>query len=290
MEICKNYIKNNFKVLKNVFLKYCAVIFPLLEVITIFISLEDLGFKNKHTKILFFSIILIFGVIIAVICICLRKKKQIFGDTSNGCYISYGNIIESAFNNKNSKEKIIVIHVNRCFDLSCENNLIRKDSIHGQFLQKFIHNDEERNKLHNYIENDLKNRNIDFDTLKRHDKKHGYLKRYPAGTVVKVASENNVIFYLLALSQLDNNLKAKCTELEFYKALSELLNYYDSHGKGVDLYCSVMGDKIVSPHKKTKEIIDFMVSVFKFNKNTIRGNINLVVYEKLKSEISILDY
>lgn len=285
-----NRIKNNFKVLKKCFLGYCATIFPLLEVVTIFIPLEDFGINSRQSKILLFIVLLCIGIAFAVISILLRRKKQVFGDTSNGCTICYGDLMKIAFDNQEKKEKIIVIHVNRCFDLSCENNLIRENSIHGQFLQKYIHGENEREELHNYIENDLTNRNIEFETLSKNDKKSGYLKRYPSGTVVEVKGDNNVVFYLLALSKLDDNLIANCTELEFYNSLSDLLVYYDSYGNGADLYCSVMGDKIVKPHRETKDIIDFMISVFKFNKNAIRGNINLVVYEELKSIISILDY
>lgn len=285
-----NRIKNNFKILKKCFLGYCATIFPLLEVVTIFIPLEDFGINSRRAKILLFILLLCIGIAFSVISILLRRNKQVFGDTNNGCTICYGNLMKIAFDNKEKKEKIIVIHVNRCFDLSCENNLIRENSIHGQFLKKYIHDENERNELHNYIENDLTNRNIEFETLSKKDKKSGYLKRYPAGTVVEVKGENNVVFYLLALSKLDNNLIANCTELEFYNSLSKLLVYYDSYGQGADLYCAVMGDKIVKPHRETKETIDFMISVFKFNNNEIRGNINLVIYEGLKSTISILDY
>ena len=95
---------------------------------------------------------------------------------------------------------------------------------------------------------------------------------------------------MLALSTLDENLIANCTEFEFYNSIFKLLDYYDAHGQGADLYCSVMGDKIVKPHRGTENIIDFMISVFKFNKGKIRGNINLAVYKKLKSTISILKY
>lgn len=285
-----NRIKNNFKVLKKCFLGYCATIFPLLEVVTIFIPLEDFGVNSRQSKILLLIVLLCIGIAFAVISIFLRRKKQIFGDTSKGCTICYGNLMNIAFDNRKKKEKIIVIHVNRCFDLSCENNLIRGSSIHGQFIDKYIDNEDEKEKLHNYIESDLKNRNIEFEILSRKDKKLGYLKRYPEGTVVEVKGENNVVFYLLALSKLDDNLIANCTELEFYNSLSKLLVYYDSYGQGADLYCAVMGDKIVKPHRETKEIIDFMISVFKFNNNAIRGNINLVIYEGLKSTISILDY
>ena len=237
-----------------------------------------------------FCISLGIAVIVSIISILLRRKKKLFGNMNHGLTISYGDLMKVAFGKKKEQKKIVVIHVNRCFDLSCEDNLIRESSIHGQFIDKYINNEDEKKKLHNYIETNLKNRNINFETLSKKDKKLGYLKRYPEGTVVELEGDNNVVFYLLALSKLDDNLIANCTELEFYNSLSSLLSYYDSNGQGADLYCTVMGDKIVKPHKETEEIIDFMISVFKFNKNKIRGNINLIVYEKLKSTISILNY
>ncbi len=152
-------IKNNISVLRKYFLGYCAAVFPLLEIITIFISLEDFGIDSKKSKIMLFIILICVGTFTAVFSTLLQTKKQIFGDTSKGCSICYGDLMKIAFNNRKMKEKIIVIHVNRCFDLSCENNLIRENSIHGQFLKKYIHNEDEREKLHNYIESYLKNRN-----------------------------------------------------------------------------------------------------------------------------------
>ncbi len=285
-----NRIKNNVSVLKKYFIRYYAVIFSIFEVIIFFMPFEDIGIIDKKSRIIMFCISLGIAVVLSIISILLRRKKKLFGDMNQGLTISYGDLMKVAFNKRKEQKKIVVIHVNRCFDLSCENNLIRESSIHGQFINKYIHNESEKEKLHNYIESDLESRNIEFEKLSRDNKKSGYLKRYPEGTVVEFKGENDVVFYLLALSKLDNNLIANCTELEFYNSFSELLNYYDSNGQGADLYCAVMGDKIVKPHRETEEIIDFMISVFKFNKDKIRGNINLVVYEKLKSSISILNY
>lgn len=283
-------IKNNVSVLWKYFVGYYVAFFSVLEVIAFFISFEDIGIVNKKSKFAIFCISLGIDVVLSIMSVLLRRKKKLFGGINHGLVISYGDLMKIAFRKKKRQKKIVVIHVNRCFDLSCEDNLIRESSIHGQFIEKYIKNEDEKEKLHNYIEANLKNRNIEFETLSRKDKKLGYLKRYPEGTVVEVKGENNVVFYLLALSKLDDNLIANCTELEFYNSLSKLLIYYDSYGQGADLYCAVMGDKIVKPHRETKEIIDFMISVFKFNNNAIRGKINLVVYEGLKSIISILDY
>ena len=78
-----NRIKNNFKILKKCFLGYCATIFPLLEVVTIFIPLEDFGINSRRAKILLFIVLLCIGIAFSVISILLRRNKQVFGDTSN---------------------------------------------------------------------------------------------------------------------------------------------------------------------------------------------------------------
>lgn len=57
-----NRIKNNFKILKKCFLGYCATIFPLLEVVTIFIPLEDFGINSRRAKILLFIVLLCIGI------------------------------------------------------------------------------------------------------------------------------------------------------------------------------------------------------------------------------------
>lgn len=283
-----NRIKNNIKVLRKYFVRCYASIFSILEVINLFMPFDDMGITNRKSRIIVFCVSLGIAVILSIVLILLRKKKQLFGDMNRGLSIRYGDLMKIASSNR--KRKIVVIHVNRCFDLSCENNLIREDSLHGQFINKYIHNEKEKEELHNYIQSYLENRQIPYEQLTRSDKKAGYLKRYPEGTVVEYKGENNVVFYFLALSKLDENLIANCSEIEFYNSILKLLSYYDSHGQGADLYCTVMGDKIVKPHRETTEIINFMISIFKFSQDKIRGKINLVVYEKLKSTISILNY
>ena len=173
--------------------------------------------------------------------------------------------------------------------MSCKDNLIAKRSIHGQWINSLIKDSEQRTKLNNYIQKNLSERQIPYTELTKESKKAGNLKRYKSGSVVEIPYNNNTTFYLLAFAELDQNLKAQCTEIEFYRALSGLLEYYDSNSQGTDLYCPVMGDHIVNPCRDTKSIIDFMISVLKFNKSKIRGKMNIVVYYKLKSTISILD-
>lgn len=280
-----DWIKNNFSVLRKYFLAYCSAIFALLEIANIFLSLDEFGIDTKSKKLILFCVCILIAIIISIINVLVRRKKQVFGDINRGLTLRYGDVIKIGFTKKPKEEIIIVIPVNRCFDISCENNLINSTSIHGQWIDAYIKSEEERTALKNKIDNILQNQKSQIIS----EKKLGNKNRFSPGTIVEIQGENNVKFYLLAFSYLDNELKAQCSEIEFYNTLSKLIDYYNTHDNNKDLFCPIMGDHIVYPYRDTETCLDFMISVFKFKKTSIRGRINIVVYNKLKSEISILD-
>lgn len=282
-------IKANFKSLFRYFLAIWSSLSALAGVVLTFISWEDMGITSRFTRLLILCGIVLIAVIGAAIAILCRNNKRIFGDINKGMELCYGDIIRIGFPKKGQR-RIVVIPVNRCFDLSCEGNLISRRSIHGQWIEKYIGNDNERVQLTNKIQQILSERGEAFDLLCKADKCDGNLKRYRPGTVVELAGKKNVSFYLLALSEFDKGLRAHCSEADFYAALQGLLEYYDIHGMSEDMYCPVMGDHIVRPTRGTNDIISLMLSVFRFNREKIHGRIHVVVYDKMKSEIPILDY
>ena len=281
----KRWIKSNYSVLFKYFLAYCSAVFALLEIVCIFISLDDCGIDTRTKKVILLFICLVIAITLTTINVLARNKKQIFGDINRGLTLKYGDVINLGFPKKDKGERIIVIPVNRCFDLSCENNLINPTSIHGQWINKYITNEEERKRIKNRIDGTLQKCDSQIVT----EKTVGNNMRYSPGTVVELQGKNNVTFYLLAFSYLDHELKAQSSEIEFYNTLSGLIDYYNTHDYSKELFCPVMGDHIVNPHRDTESCLDFMISVFKFKKHCIRGKINIVVYNKLKSTISILD-
>ena len=280
-----SWIRCNLPVLKKYFLAYCSAIFALLEIVCIFVSLDDCGIDTKTKKVVLFCICLSASIIISIISVAIRNKKQLFGDINRGLTIKYGDVIKLGFSDKTKEGIIVVIPVNRCFDLSCKNNLINPTSIHGQWIKKYIVNEKDRETINNKINTVLQN----CDSQIVANKVVGNSHRYSPGTVVELQGENNVTFYLLAFPYLDNELKAQSSEIEFYNTISGLIDYYNTHENHKELFCPVMGDHIVNPHRDTESCLDFMISVFKFKKSCIRGKINIVVYNKLKSTISILD-
>jgi len=282
-------IKNNFLAIIKYFVAYWGALSTLLGVWIAFFSWEDMGVNRKITRLLILLGIIAIAFITAIITVLCRNKKRIFGDINKGVTLCYDDIIKLGFPKKATGRKIVVIPVNRCFDLSCENNLISKKTIHGQWIGKFIKSAQKEQEIDLYIQNELRKQGVSFDTIAKESKKEGNTCRYPCGTVVSIEGNNNITFYLLALSNFDEGLRAHCSELEFCETIQGLLHYYDRYGQGEDLYCPVMGDHIVRPTKNTNDVIDLMLSIFKFNNSLIHGNINLVVYNKMKKDISILN-
>jgi len=285
-----NRLKINTTVLFKYFVSIGGSLTAFATLILSFASWEDLGIKNFSCKLLILIGIGVVSFLIAAVAILARNKKTIFGEMDKGLLIQYGDVINLGFNNYGKSKKIIVIPVNRCFDLSCEDNLISEGSIHGQWLKNYITSESGREKLHQKIESDLAEQNANYTEVDKNEKKYGYLKRYAPGTIVELIETNGITFYLWGVSELDSNLKANSTEIDYFKALQSLVDYYDSYGQCVDLYCPVFGDHIIRPTRPTEDVLHFMISTFKINKLKIHGNIHIIVYDQKKADVPILKY
>ncbi len=285
-----NRLKINTTVLFKYFISIGGSLTAFATLILSFASWEDLGIKTVSCKLLILIGIGVVSFLIATVTILVRNKNTIFGEIDKGLSIQYGDVIDLGFNNHGKSKKIIVIPFNRCFDLSCENNLISEESIHGQWLDNYISSEKDRKELHQRIETYLAEQNANYTDVNKNDKKYGYLKRYAPGTIVELIETNGITFYLWGVSELDSNLKANSTEIDYFKALQNLVDYYDSHGQCVDLYCPVFGDHIIRPTRPTEDVLHFMISTFKINKLKIHGNIHIIVYDQKKADVPILKY
>lgn len=285
---------NRLKINGIVIFKYCLSIWgtisTIVSLILAFVSWNEIGITDFWYKILVLIGIGFFSLVLSVLIVIFKNSKKIFGDKDKGLSVEYGDIIESAFDNCGKSKKIIVIPVNRCFDLSCENNLISEKSIHGKWLKKFIPSEKERNELHKKIEVILTEKQQEYIFLNKKQKKVGYSKQYETGAIVELSESNDIIFYLWAISEFDDNLCANCSEVDYFNALQKLIDYYDKNGQCVDMYCPIVGDHIIRPTKPTEDALHFMISMFKINKSKIHGNIHIVVYNQKKADISILKY
>ena len=72
-------------------------------------------------------------------------------------------------------------------------------------------------------------------------KKRGKRKCFENGTIVVVEGKNNIEFFLLALSEFDENNKAQASKEEVIKCLKKAMEFYDINGQGYQMYITLMG-------------------------------------------------
>ena len=126
--------------------------------------------------------------------------------------------------------------------------------------------------------------------MTNHEKKLGKLKRYPLGTIAEIKGSNNTIFYLTALTWLDENLKAHCDRYEYFRCLQCLIDHYDTYGHIAPIYIPTMGCGLARVDLNLCEAVEAMLTIWKINSEKMQGDVNIIVYEKQKNVLSIADF
>lgn len=284
-------IKNNAKYIFTHFTFIASMIFGLISIIQMFVGWDTLGVKDDtKCKIFIFSAILVTSIIVALIWgICFSNKKRVFIEDEVEIVVKYGDLFKIAFPQSQKNEKIVVIAVNRCFDTIISKDLIKADSMHGQFLQKFIKNDSDRLQLDREIETSLQEFDVPYENLSRSDKRYGKLKRYPLGAVARVNGKNGITFFLLALTKFDVDCVAHCNKHEYVECILKLFEYYDVHGQGNELYLYPMGTKMARTGLSKKEALDATVVLTKISKEYLKSKTMIIVDRRNKNDIAIMD-
>lgn len=249
-------IKNNAKYIITRFTLIASMIFGLISIVQMFVDWDMLGIEGDDAKckIFIFCMILFSCVVMALIWgIFFSNSRSILVKDEVHIVVKYGDLLKVAFPKKYCGKKIVVIAVNRCFDTIVNQDLIKDDSVHGQFLQLYAADDAARQRLDEAIDTSLQEFGIPYETLNRSDKRYGKLKRYPLGSVARINGENGITFFLLALTSFDLDCVAHCNRHEYVECLLKLFEYYDAHGQGRDLYLYPMGTKMARTGLSKKE-------------------------------------
>lgn len=284
-------IKNNTKYIFSRFTVISSLLFGIISIIQMFVGWDIIGIKEElKYRIFIFIICLVVCIMVALIWgLFFANEKKILIEDEVEIVVKYGDLLKVAFPKKHKTEKVIVIAVNRCFDTVISEDLVKADSVHGQFLQKFIKNDSDRLQLDREIDASLHEFNIPYEVISRSDKRYGKLKRYPLGSVARIKGEKGVTFFLLALTTFDENCVAHCTKYEFVDCIFKLYEYYDAHGQGNELYLYPMGTKMARTGFTKKEALDTIITLTKISKEYLKSKTTIVVDRRNKNEISIMD-
>lgn len=251
-------IKNNAKYIFTRFTIVASMVFGLISIVQMFVDWDMLGVNcdDIKGKITILCLILVSCIVIALIWgIFLSNSKRVLVEDDVHIVVKYGNLLKIAFPRKKRSKKIVVIAVNRCFDTIVNQDLIKDDSVHGQFLQLYAADDSARQRLDDEIDASLQEFGIPYETISRSDKRYGKLKRYPLGSVARIDGKNGITFFLLALTSFNRDCVAHCNKHEYVECLLKLFEYYDAHGQGQELYLYPMGTKMARTGLSKKEAL-----------------------------------
>lgn len=285
-----NRIKNNLHFIFNRFTFVVSIVFALLSGIQMFIDWDSIGIDDIKNKIaVLLGILMICAIISIVWGMVFANKIAIYSKDDVEIEVRYGNLMKIAFPKKKKNDKIVVIAVNRCFDMVVSQDLIYEGSVHGQFIKRYVHNESERAGLEANIKKSLSDFGYKPVRLKRSDKRYGDLDRYPLGSIARINGENGVTFFLLALTEFDKDCKAHCNKHQYVECMLKLFDYYDSHGQGMELYLYPMGTGMARTGLSKKEALEATVMLTKLSKEHLKSKTTIVVDKRCKNEISITD-
>lgn len=285
-----NRIKNNLHFIFNRFTFVVSIVFALLSGIQMFIDWDNIGIDDIKNKIaVLLGILMICAIISIVWGMVFANKITICSKDDVEIEVRYGDLMKIAFPKKKKNDKIVVIAVNRCFDMVVNQDLIFEGSVHGQFLKRYVHNESERAGLEANIKKSLSDFGYKPVRLKRSDKRYGNLDRYPLGSIARINGENGVTFFLLALTEFDKDCKAHCNKHQYVECMLKLFEYYDSHGQGMEMFLYPMGTGMARTGLSKKEALEATVMLTELSKEHLKSKTTIVVDKRYKNEISITD-
>lgn len=291
-------IKRNVENIGKASLAIAGSSFSILSIVLSFVTWEEFGITSTCSKVIIFWIILIVSLLVGILWIYVLKRSNMVWSNGDGkINICYADIIKLAFPKKGKGRRIIVIPVNTCFDTIVDENialydkpLVSPTTVHGLWVKNMIKHGTSISDIDSAIDNYVRIKNIiPIKELTCREKSRGKLKCFENGTTVIIEGKNNVEFFLVALSEFDDNNKAQSSKEEVIECIEKLLDFYDGNGQGYEMFITLMGTGRSRAGLTHEESLQIIKSVFSLHSENIHGTINIVIYSKDRDKVSIFD-
>lgn len=288
-------IKLNCRYIFQNTLHIAGTAYTVATIILAFVSWNDLKITSTTHKIFALLFIFVGSFILAgIYTLFFKKSKTLWSRGSGSVQVRYMDILKLAFSKSSSSKKIIVIPVNTNFDTIVDTDLSAHDkplvsekSLHGQWVNAMISHGYTREELNQKIQQSLSLTHITPCYTK--GRSPGNPDFYPFGSTAILRYNQRVTFFLLALSEFDDDNVAYCSPGNYLASLAALIDCYIQHGQGYDIYIPLMGTNLSKARLSHKEAMDKIVSILKLRENQLFGKITVVVYPKDRKYVTILD-
>lgn len=290
----KRYLKTiciNKKVLCKYFISTLSVIYTIISALSIFFEPSDLGLELDTVCKKSIVLIIVNGCafLIAMVMVCVFRKVTIVKETQLSITVRYGNLWKFGFPKYSKKQRIVVVNVNTAFDTIVDGPevvkpLVSATSIHGQWILNMAAHNIKSEDLNYKIKESFRQQEILPSSTK--NKTRGNSEIYPRGTIAVYPYENTT-FYLLAMAEFDDDNNAQNTQEKLRKTILKLIEYIGKFSQNCDVYIPIMGSGISRTGIDDQTALELLLSNLKLNKKSLRGNINIVVYEKDRDKVII---
>ncbi|GHV49083.1 hypothetical protein FACS189499_09840 [Clostridia bacterium] len=228
--------------------------------------------SSKVTGVLIF---LIFSYIIALLWTVQISKVIISIGNNKNISIEFGDLFDG---------QSVIIPVNRYFDTLVNEDVISRNSIAGQFIEKYFPGNVV--ELNTLIDQKLSTLSPELTT-----KTLGKNKAYPIGTIV-VLNHSGKNFYLIASTDVDltTNSTCSCNDEILGCSIRSLLNSLNHNANMDDVYMPVIGTGLSRMQKDVKTVLEYIISVIKMSEIPWRCHIHIIIRKKDKGNINLLEF
>lgn len=285
----------NFKAIKKCYLYCISIAFSFFTLYAMIFKIEWLVNMTWYFKIPLFLGALIILFLFSLLIVFFRRKQKICKTPNGALMAMYGDIFKIGFENDN-KKKCVVIPFNTTFDVIVDDSiskinkpLISVNTLHGQWIKKMIDLGESEDTLSRQIFGSLDNQGIKpLKFFSFSEKKRGNLNAYDIGTIAMV-EKNNTTFFLVAISEFDDQNVSQSNRDLIIKAVNSILNIYDHKSQGHPLFIPLIGAGRSRSGVDNKESFQIIKNYCMLHNEKITGDISIVIYPKNKDEVSIFD-
>jgi len=291
-------IYDNLNLFINYLLKGISALFALASAVLLLVEKESLGIDSNCKAAVVYIIIIGLALLWAISRVFFYKENKVYGDGLGELILRYDDIWKIAFPKQHfwtkDEKKIVVVSVNTSFDTIVDEDiskvkkpLVSTTTLHGQWIKQMQEHGISIEEMNRTIHESLTLQGIEpSKTVDRMKKDRGNLECFEKGTIA-VYKYGNVFFYLLALSEFDEENRAQNTRNELIKTVEKLIEFYDANGQGYDLYVPLLGTGRSRTDISLDEALQIMVSYFKIYKAKVKGKVKIIVYKKQRKSISL---
>lgn len=269
-----------------------SFLYAVLSITLMFYTLDEIKVDTNYKKIAFLALPLLVSLILSIIWANIYPRRVILDETQRRIVVRYGDLWKYAFPICSQKERIAVVNVNNAFDTVVEDPsvaypLVAANTVHGQWIKQMLARGVNIKEIDKAIENSLKQQNIQpICEYRKTEKPKEKRKLYPAGTVAKYKYRNTT-FFLVALSEFDENNTAHNTRSGLETVIERLIDFIGTNGLGCDVYIPLMGSGKSRTGITDSQALDIMSYLFKINKDKFNERVNIVVYSEHRDKLSL---